>query len=218
MTEPRTSPYIWTSWLSRLLVGDNSCEWAAWFRAQHQRYAKVPSTFDSVAWKLDHTQLLDVVRARLEAEGKTASTEGQNLFRVTGSPGVTLGGRPDLIAQSGDTATIYEVKTGEPSASDQAQVMIYMYAMPYASPQFKGVRFDGTVVYRDHEVPIPADAVDESFKGGLFQLIRKVGASAPPRKVPSAVECRFCDITAADCPERVERAPGDEEQGEVAEF
>lgn len=29
MTEPRTSPYIWTSWLSRLLVGDNSCEWAA---------------------------------------------------------------------------------------------------------------------------------------------------------------------------------------------
>ena len=32
-------PYIWVTWLTRLLVGENSCEWAAWFRAQHESWS-----------------------------------------------------------------------------------------------------------------------------------------------------------------------------------
>ena len=27
----RDEPYIWVTWLTRLLVGENSCEWAVWF-------------------------------------------------------------------------------------------------------------------------------------------------------------------------------------------
>ena len=218
MPEPRTGPYIWVSWLSKLLVGDNSCEWAAWFKSHYQGYQRVPSTFDSVAWQLEHTSLLDQVRARLEDQGKTVFTEGQNLFRLRGSSGVTLGGRPDLIALSGDAGSVYEMKTGEPAASDHVQLMIYMYAMPLASRQYRGMKFDGIVVYRDHQVPVPADAVDERFKTGLVQLIRKVGSSAPARKVPSAMECGFCDITAADCPERIDATPGGEEPAEVEDF
>ena len=218
MPEPRTSPYIWASWLSKLLVGDNSCEWAAWFKAHYQSYQEAPSTFDSVAWRLDHTRLVDQVRAQLEADGKTVLTEGQNLFRLRGASGVTLGGRPDLIAISGDAASIYEMKTGEPAASDHVQVMIYAYAIPLAFRQYEGMKFDGTVVYRDHQVPIPADAVDGRFKTSLAQLIRKVGSTAPARKVPSAMECGFCEITTADCPERIDSEYDNQEQEEVEDF
>ena len=32
----RDSPYIWATWLTKLLAGENSCEWAACFRSQHE--------------------------------------------------------------------------------------------------------------------------------------------------------------------------------------
>ena len=32
MMRIRESVYIWVTWLSRLLVGDASCEWATWYR------------------------------------------------------------------------------------------------------------------------------------------------------------------------------------------
>ena len=33
-------------------------------------------------------------------------------------------------------------------------------------------------------------------------LIRRLAADTPPKRVPSGPECRFCDISVADCPER----------------
>ena len=33
MAVPREFPYIWTTWLPRLLTDENSCEWAVWFKA-----------------------------------------------------------------------------------------------------------------------------------------------------------------------------------------
>ena len=41
----------------------------------------------------------------------------------------------------------------------------------------------------------------------LGVLIRRLANDAPTRKVPSFGECRFCDITSADYPERVEEHP-----------
>ena len=32
-------PYVWVTWLTKLLVGDASCEWAAWFKAQHESFS-----------------------------------------------------------------------------------------------------------------------------------------------------------------------------------
>ena len=37
---PRDHPYIWATWLPRLLVGDNSCEWAIWFKAHYQKWTR----------------------------------------------------------------------------------------------------------------------------------------------------------------------------------
>ena len=28
--------YIWVTWLSKLLVGEQSCEWSPWFRSHHE--------------------------------------------------------------------------------------------------------------------------------------------------------------------------------------
>ena len=189
--------------MSKLLVGDTSCEWAAWFKAHFRDFRKVPSDFDTFSWQLDHTDLLSEVRAGLEAEGYAATTEQQNLFRLRGSSGITVGGRPDLIAVSGAPGAIFEVKTGEPRAGDAAQVLIYMFAIPLAFPRFRHTEFRGEIAYRDHRVPVPSTAMDDAFKTGLVEIIRRVGAETPARKVPSVAECGFCDITSEDCPERI---------------
>ena len=95
MAQRRDTPYVWVTWLTKLLVGENSCEWAAWFRANHegQSYDKVPSTFDATEWQLQHTHLLTKIRAEIEAAGKGVFTENQNSFTLRGRTAV-LGGKP----------------------------------------------------------------------------------------------------------------------------
>ena len=211
MAEPRSGPYIWATWLSRLLVGDYSCEWAAWFKAHYTRYDRMPGNFDAVTWQMDHTALLNSVRDELEAAGTTVFTENQGYFNLRGQSGTVIGGKPDLVAVGPDrTGTIYDVKTGQPRASDTAQVMIYMYALPYQG-QFRGMRFDGRIVYREgRTVDIPSGSVNDDFKENLFALIRRIAASEPARRVPSALECGFCDLTPTDCSERIDLSVRDD--------
>ena len=216
MAIKRDSPYIWVTWLTKLMVGESFCEWATWFRAHHRKYEKVPDTFDSATWQMNHTELLNQVRARLEAEGRTVFTEHQNHFALRGTK-ATLGGKADLVAISGERGTVYDVKTGQPTASDHVQVMTYMYALPRAFKQYKNVEFDGVVAYRDHEVPISSASVNRSFIDGLAGLILRVSADDPVRKVPSALECGFCPISKTECPERVEDT-GDIEENTVIDF
>ena len=199
----RDGPYIWVTWLTRLLVGENSCEWSSWFRAQHEgwRWEKMPSLFDQVGWQLAHTAATNESRQRWEEHGYTVFTENQNSFTLRGRH-AALGGKPDLIALMGDSGTIIDVKTGRPSPSHGVQVMLYMYAVPRAMGQHRGVSFDGKIVYTDHQVDIPAMAVDETFIKNLSQLVLRLSAPEPARRVPSPRECGFCDISSADCPKR----------------
>ncbi|MEE8472913.1 MAG: PD-(D/E)XK nuclease family protein [Dehalococcoidia bacterium] len=217
MATKRQSPYIWVTWLTKLLVGENSCEWGAWFRAQHERssWDRVPGTFDETGWQLEHTTLATQVRTRFEETGKAIFTEGQNHFTLRGTT-ATLGGKPDLIATGEGSGTIIDVKTGKPSPSHHVQVMVYMYAVPRALRQYRGIDFQGKVIYRDHEVDIPGSALDAPFIDNLAQLIRRLGSSQPARKVPSSPECGFCDITEVDCPERA--VQGRAEEGETSDF
>ena len=64
---------------------------------------------------------------------------------------------------------------------------------------------------------VPAEAVDEKFIQNLGALIRRLSTDEPARRVPSPQECRFCDITAADCPQRVDEA-SEPESGATADF
>ena len=137
--------------------------------------------------------------------GYTVFMEGQNSFALRGRT-AALGGKPDLIARKGgNTGTIIDVKTGKSSPSHGVQVMLYMYAVPRAMGKYYGVTFDGRVVYNDHEVDVPTSAVDEAFIKNLSALVWRLGAGEPARRVPSTRECWFCDISSADCPERVDK-------------
>ena len=197
-------PYIWLTWLTRLLVGENSCGWAAWFRAQHESgiWSRVPSPFDVGGWHMDHTSGVNESRRRWEEAGYEVFTEDQNAFALKGRA-ATLGGKPDLIARRGNRGFIIDVKTGCPSPSHVFQVMPYMYVAPKAMERNQGVNFEGRVAYGDHDVDIPASVVDERFIRDVSALVRRISAAEPARRVSSQRECGFCDISSVDCPERV---------------
>jgi hypothetical protein len=203
MVSQRENPYIWTTAISRLLAGENSCEWAAWFKAHYQNHEKAPSDFDLPAWQMAHAAALNDLQPQLENKGYGILREGQNKFALRGRT-ITLGGQPDFVALGNGESVIYEVKTGNRRASDQVQAMIYMYALPHAWRDYRSTSFAGCVAYPDGEIRIPASAIDEKFKSRLFSLLARLAASEPARKVPSSDECRFCEIARTHCPERVD--------------
>ena len=115
-----------------------------------------------------------------------------------------------MIAVKGHDAVIIDAKTGRPSPHHSVQVLTYMYAVPRALDRYRGMEFRGHVIYPDGNVQIPVSGVDRKFVERLGSLIRRLADETPARKVPSASECRWCDITAADCPERAEEMRGTE--------
>ena len=136
--------------------------------------------------------------------------EGQNSFELRGRS-ATLVGKPDLITQRDDQAVIVDVKTGQDSPSHVVQVMIYLYAIPRALEQYQNLKLRRQATHLDHTVRIPAEAVQDQFIRNLGTLIRRLAADKPPARVHSRQECRFCDISALDCPERVDE--GSEPEG-----
>jgi hypothetical protein len=61
-TKPRTEPYVWATWISKLLAGESSCLWSAWFRAHNHLGAKIETDFDLQRWQLDHTAITALSR------------------------------------------------------------------------------------------------------------------------------------------------------------
>ena len=56
-------------------------------------------------------------------------------------------------------------------------------------------KFAGEIVYNDRTERVPQGGIDQGFVRNLGSLIRRIAAPEPPVRVPSAQECRFCDIT-----------------------
>ena len=54
------------------------------------------------------------------------------------------------------------------------------------------------------QVDIPAESVDDAFEARVADFMQKMTAPVPPRRVPSGPECGFCELTKADCPERID--------------
>ena len=183
MQQRREYPYIWATWLPRLLTGENSCEWAVWFKAHHQNWERVPSDFDQAKWMLDHTALLNERIANWTAGGYDVDIEAQNRFELHGRT-ATFAGRPDIIARREDHAVIVDAKTGHDSPSHAVQVMIYLYAIPSALERYRSVKLRGQVTYRDHTTRISAEAVDDKFIQNLAR------SSAASRVKSPQDECR----------------------------
>ena len=204
MAKPRESkPYIWATWLSRLLSGGDWCEWRAWFQAHHysDSWIRAETGFDSARWKMEHSRLLWESREGLEYDGYTVWVEKQNKFWLEGA-GATIGGQPDLLAEKHGDITVIDVKTGTPRQSDIVQVMLYMYGLDRSVPAWGDITLKGRVVYSDHVVDIPADAISPEFIEQMGSLIRWVADSRPELVVPSSTECGYCSITLEECPKR----------------
>ena len=75
---------------------------------------------------------------------------------------------------------------------------------PEGLPQFQDKQARGQVRYSESYVGSPASSVTSEFVGNLGALIRRLADDVPTRRVPSAQECRYCDITKADCPEKID--------------
>ena len=206
MTRPRTGSYVWVTWLSKLMAGETQCLWAPWFRTHYTNYTRAPSDFQLAAWTADHSRMLDQLVKEGEATGEGVFKEQQNHFRVRRPSGLTIAGKPDLITVGKEgLTTVYDTKTGKPRQSDIIQVMLYMMCLPYASPLYKGKTIQGQVVYKSMmSTNIPADAIDKEFQGTVTYFLNLMEDQKSPARTPTPAECRFCDITSEDCPDRIE--------------
>lgn len=211
---PRNHPYVWPSWITPLLAGENSCEWKVWMKAHYQNLDVLTAeemtkiypeskAFDSVLWNENHTTLLNELTQEYKVKAEEVLVE--TAWKIKGKTAI-LAGKIDLIVVYpwSDPLTpglVVDAKSGKPKDSHGVQVRIYltaiqMNAIPGITGAFKGLlRYangGGTV-----EVPEP----DETFKDRLFSLIKRIGGPVEPKPNPSFSECRFCDLAA--CPVRV---------------
>ena len=96
--------------------------------------------------------------------------------------------------------------------------MIYLYVVPKVLERCRGVKLAGQVVYPHRIVDVPTDAVDNAFVATLGSLIRRFANRTPATRVPSSRERGFCDITAADCPDRIEQDFHLQQQSSTTDF
>lgn len=195
--------YCWVTWLTGLLAGDDSCQYAAWYRA-HFTFVKVERAFDLAAWKASHAAMVEARAAELRAEGWTVRIEDQNKFRLEGRT-LIIGGKPDIAAFKDDQVLVVDCKGGKVRASDYWQVLVYLYALPKLEPEglLPARTYRGEVCYSTHRIPIEPEELSADKRQRIESTARTVGAEDRPYKVPSGRECGFCDLSQNDCPERM---------------
>lgn len=202
--EPKPFPSIWVTWLARLMADEIQCHWAIWFRT-HYKYEKLISSFDSAKWSANHQALLRSRVRDLEAEGYTVYLEGENWFEITGkSFPVKVSGKPDIVEIGSDGGFVEDCKTGRMKNSDFYQVLIYLLLLPISHPQYRGLNLAGRLVYSTEVIEIDSGQIDEEFKAQFREEIALLSSATPSRKVPSYQECRYCDISAQYCSERMD--------------
>src|SRR5262245_18079856 len=203
MTVPRKTPYVWTTWITKLLAQENHCVWASWFQAHYQQYKKVPRDLEQ--WVAEHSQMVEELAAALRADGYMVDVEDKNSFYVSNKNGVTLSGKPDLVAVRDGHVIVIDCKTGQRRASDEQQVLIYMRMLPLYSQQYQRLEITGRVQYRDgHQVDLGPEKLDTQFDANLSHIMKCVTGAAVPVRTPSLQECCFCNLTQSDCPNRME--------------
>lgn len=204
MATPRNGSYTWVTWITGLLATDDQCRYAAWFKS-HFRYEKVGRTDGTLAkWKAEHGAMVTARVASLIADRWTVFTEAQNKFSLKGKVAI-LAGTPDIVAVRDGAALVVDCKSGQPKDKDFWQVCIYMLVVPLVHPAVKDKRLVGEVQYQTHSLIVQPEEFTLAQREQITEQIRETGGSTQPARVPSFHECRFCDISKQDCPERIEQ-------------
>jgi hypothetical protein len=205
--EPKQFPSVWVTWLAKLMTDEVQCPWSVWFRT-HYKYDRLNRDFDSAKWNASHRALLDDRLSQLQAEAWAVSVEGENWFEIVGRHyAVKIAGKPDVLAIRDQQVWVEDCKTGRKKNSDLYQVLLYMLLLPLSHPQCRGLKLQGRLVYPDGAIDISSDQVSEDFKAQFRVAIATLSNPTPARKIPSYQECRYCDISAQYCSERVDVKP-----------
>ena len=206
-------PYIWVTWLAKLL-GGNRCVWSAWFKAHYKYDKHEEMAADLVKWNREHNALMAARKKELEADGWKVMVEEENAFKLEGEVAI-VAGKPDIVATKPGQVLVVDGKTGRERESDIWQVLFYLFSIPKSRPDLTGALV-GEVQYKvgDVRITLTPDELDETRMGQIVALIKSVASSEPPAKAPSRDECKRCNIGFKDCPQRV----GREETTSVGEF
>ncbi len=196
MAEPRSSPYIWTTWLARLLVGDAPCLWQYWYQSHNKLTEKEPDDFNRVAWKMDHARMADELRRELTATGIKPIMSHR--FKIPAAGNAIIAGEVDCLVVGKNEFCVYDCKTGMPHSRDNAQVMVYMYAL-LQQPAFRDKVARGIVAYRNTRVEIPG--LPFTFETNLNYFVDLLVTDSPAPKSPGE-SCAECQVTANDCADR----------------
>jgi len=76
----RPAPYVWVTWITKLLAGETHCTWSVWLRANYKT-APMPSDFDSASWKIGHTALLRKTIGEMTTDGFFVQRRTKTLLR-----------------------------------------------------------------------------------------------------------------------------------------
>lgn len=200
----RKRPYVWVTWLTKLLAGEHSCLWRSWYKACF-KYTKRPDDPGRAAffeeWTAKHDAISTARAEELRQAGWVVREEEAAAFKLKGKAG-DLAGKPDIAAVKGEEGLVVDAKSGRQRESDAWQVLVYLLALPLSWG--KGIRWRGEVQYKGRAVDVrPLGKSEQANITSVLQTI--TDPTAEPRRVPSWSECRYCDVAA--CPERVTTEP-----------
>lgn len=199
-TVPRPKPYIWVTWLARVMAGEVACHWQYWYQAHHLVRDKQPSDFDHVAWGIAHTRLLTDLRREVARPGVRMQTEFRFSIHVPPTE-TTVAGKVDCLVDDGQNLVVYDCKTGQPRDAHRVQVMLYMHALG-SYERFADRRIRGMVVYPDSRFEIPYLPPD--FRDQVEYFVAQLADRATPALKAPGEGCRYCALTLFDCPDREE--------------
>jgi PD-(D/E)XK nuclease superfamily len=200
---PRSSPFVWVTWLTKLISGEHKCAWVLWFQLRYQ-IPKEPETPQLREWNERHAQLVAQRANELEEFGFNVQLESENWLEQYGRSGTKFSGKPDIAVVERDLLTYEDCKTGRRYEADHIQVLLYAQIARQT-----GVRkpIAGVVVYPDG-VELVNMSRKYEVRDRFVDLMQRV--SAEPAQVPDYSECRYCKARAY-CPERIAVEPGDTE-------
>ncbi len=193
-------PYLWVTWMTKLISGEACCDWSLWFRARHS-FDKLESGFDLKQWTAEHDALLAWRAGRLRETAVWPNLERS--MTVEGAT-ATIAGKSDIYYLAEGVACFEDCKTGKRRDSDHVQVLLYVW--------LHGIRqrvpSRGTVVYKDGLEEVDMSRLDQIQRDAL-RLVCIAASSTPAERRPSASECRSCNIAEFYCHER-QHSPGSE--------